>query len=75
MRRSRGKRPVTGGLREATVAEIWPVNLTPADRTEVVALAQRRSMLGLNSSYAQTIREAVRLAATASDDDLRKGEL
>jgi hypothetical protein len=57
------------------MAEIWPVNLTPADRVEVVALAQRRSTLGLTSSYAQTIREAVRLAATASDEDLKRGEL
>lgn len=57
------------------MAEIWPVNLTPADKLAVTALAQRRSRLGLGASYAETIRTAVALAATASDDDLRKGEL
>ena len=57
------------------MAEIWPVNLTPADKVQVTALAQRRAALGLNSSYAETIRAAVGLAATASDDDLKRGEL
>ncbi len=57
------------------MAEIWPVNLTPADKVQVTGLAQRRARLGLTASYAETIREAVRLAATASDDDLKRGEL
>lgn len=57
------------------MAEIWPVNLTPADKVQVTALAQRRAALGLNASYAETIRAAVGLAATASDDDLKRGEL
>lgn len=57
------------------MAEIWPVNLTPADKVAVVTLARRRQLLGLNSSYAETIRAAVHLAASASDDDLKRGEL
>lgn len=57
------------------MAEIWPVNLTPADKVDVIALAQRRARLGLKASYAETIRESVRLASSASDEDLRKGEL
>lgn len=54
---------------------IWPVNLLPADRDAVAELARRRQDLGLPHTYAATIREAVRLAASASDDDLCKGEL
>lgn len=57
------------------MGEIWPVNLTPADKAQVTALARRRAMLGLAASYAETIRSAVALAMTASDDDLRRGEL
>ena len=57
------------------MAEIWPVNLTPADKVNVTHLAQRRQALGLTASYAETIRAAVALAATASDEDLKRGEL
>ena len=55
--------------------EIWPVNLTPADKALVIALQGRRARLGLGHSYAQTIRDAVALAMTASDEYLLKGEL
>ena len=51
------------------------MNRTPADKRQVVLLAQRRAALGLPHSYAETIRTAVALAATASDEDLAKGEL
>lgn len=57
------------------MAEIWPVNLTPVDKTQVTELANRRRVLGLTASYAETIRSAVRLALSASDDDLKRGEL
>lgn len=57
------------------MAEIWPVNLTPADKQQVTMLARRRAVLGLPSSYAETIRSAVALAMTASDEDLKRGEL
>lgn len=57
------------------MAEYWPLNLTAADKVAVTALARRRAGLGLNSSYAETIRAAVALAASASDDDLKRGEL
>ena len=57
------------------MAEIWPVNLTPADKQQVQLLARRRATLGLQSTYAETIRSAVALAMTASDDDLKRGEL
>lgn len=57
------------------MAIIWPVNLTPADKQQVTMLARRRAQLGLAASYAETIRASVALAMTASDDDLRKGEL
>ena len=57
------------------MAEIWPVNLTPADKVQVTELAQRRARLGLTPSYAETIRAAVTLALSASDDDLKRGEL
>jgi hypothetical protein len=55
--------------------EIWPVNLTPADKQLVIQLQARRARLGLGHSYAQTLRDAVALAMTASDEDLVKGEL
>lgn len=51
------------------------MNLTPADKVQVTALAQRRAGLGLTPSYAETIRAAVALALSASDDDLKRGEL
>lgn len=57
------------------MAEIWPVNLTPADKAQVTELAARRRALGLTASYAETIRSAVHLALSASDDDLKRGEL
>lgn len=57
------------------MGEIWPVNLTPADKHQVSELARRRARLGLVHTYAETIRAAVALAATASDDDLKNGEL
>lgn len=57
------------------MAEIWPVNLTPADKDAVTELARRRQRLGLSATYAETIRSSVRLAMSASDDDLRRGEL
>ena len=51
------------------------MNLTPADKTQVTALAQRRQELGLTHSLAGSIRAAVALALSASDDDLKRGEL
>lgn len=57
------------------MAEIWPVNLKPEDKVIVIQLAQRRADLGLPASYAETIRSSVKLAMTASDEDLRTGEL
>lgn len=57
------------------MAEIWPVNLTPADKQEVTQLAQRRAALGLRHTFAETIRSAVALAQTASDEDLKRGEV
>lgn len=54
------------------MAEIWPVNLTPADKKLVTALAERRRSLGLTQTYAAAIREAVRLALSASDEDLKR---
>ena len=57
------------------MAEYWPVNLTPADKQLVSALARRRAVLGLSSTYAETIRSSVALAMTASDEDLKRGEL
>jgi hypothetical protein len=56
------------------MAEIWPVNLTPEDKRIVVKLAQRRKDLGLSHSFTETIRTSVRLAQTASDEQLVKGE-
>lgn len=55
--------------------EIWPVNLTPADKERVTELARRRAALGLVSSYAETIRSAIALALSAHDDDLERGKL
>lgn len=57
------------------MAEIWPVNLTPADKVQVTALAERRAALGLGGGYAPALRAAVHLALSASDDDLKRGEL
>jgi hypothetical protein len=57
------------------VAEVWVVMMTAEDKPVVVALADRRRKLGLDSSYAATIRASVKLAASASDDDLMRGEL
>ena len=57
------------------MAEIWPVNLTPRDKDAVTALAQRRAALGLPHSFAQSIRSAVALAMSASDEELREGSL
>lgn len=57
------------------MAVIWPVNLKPDDKVIVTQLAQRRADLGLPASFAETIRSSVRLAMTASDEDLIKGEL
>jgi hypothetical protein len=57
------------------VPNLWPVNLTTDDKSEVQQLAERRRTLGLKATFADTIRDAVKLAASASDDDLRKGEL
>jgi hypothetical protein len=54
---------------------IWPVNLTPTDKELVTQLAQRRQALGLVPSFAETIRAAVALAMTASDEDLKAGTL
>ena len=48
------------------------MNLTPADKQQVVLLAQRRAALGLPHSYAETIRSAVGLALTISDDSLAR---
>lgn len=52
------------------MAAIWPVNLTPADKEIVVRLAQRRAGLGLTSSYADTIRGAVRGMLELPDEDI-----
>lgn len=57
------------------MAETWMIVLSPKDRPVVEALAERRAKLGLEDSYAETVRAAVRLAASASDDDLRQGVL
>lgn len=57
------------------MAEIWPVNLQPHDKVIVTALARRRAELGLVHSFAETIRTAVHLAMTASDDELLAGRL
>lgn len=57
------------------MAEVWVVMMTAEDKPVVVALADRRRKLGLDSSYAATIRASVKLAASASDDDLMRGEL
>lgn len=57
------------------MAEVWQVQLGQPDRKQVTLLAERRRGLGLPSSFTETIRAAVRLALSASDEDLRKGEL
>lgn len=54
---------------------VWMAALKPEDRAAVVALSRRRANLGLESSFAETIRAAVKLAASASDEDLIRGEL
>ena len=51
------------------------VGLTGEDKPLVAALARRRKTLGLSWTYADTIRDAVALASTASDEDLKRGEL
>lgn len=53
------------------MAEIWPVNLTPADKEIVTRLARRRAGMGLVSTYAETIRDAVRGMLTLTDEDIR----
>lgn len=55
--------------------ELWPVNLTQTDKEQVIYLAARRRTLGLKATYAETLRAAVKLAASASDEDLIAGEL
>lgn len=61
----------------ATAGDLpWMVSaMKQSDKTAVVELARRRAQLGLDHSLVGTIRAAVALAATASDDDLRRGEL
>ena len=54
---------------------LWPVNLKQSDKNQVTLLARRRQALGLTASYAETLRAAVHLAMSASDDDLKRGEL
>lgn len=56
-------------------ASWYPPTMKESDRAAVAALAARLSALGLQSSLVGAIRHAVNLAASASDEDLKRGEL
>lgn len=49
--------------------------VSDAQKAEFKALCRRRAALGLDASASETIRAAITLAASASDEDLKKGEL
>lgn len=60
------------------MVQIWPVTMAPEDKVQVTALSERLARLGLvgpRGSYVGAIRVAVKLALSASDDDLKRGEL
>lgn len=53
----------------------YPPTMKESDRAAVAALAARLSALGLSGSLVGAIRRAVALAGSASDEDLKRGEL
>lgn len=56
-------------------ASWYPPTMKESDRQQVAALAARLAGLGLGGSLVGAVRCAVHLANSASDEDLKRGEL